>query len=118
MHLTPDQNPAAGYFYRSDHFSFALKGVPAFYAESGHESRAKGKEWGEKQGEEYTAEHYHGPSDEYDAASWDMGGMVQYSRLVFDMGHTLATSDQFPNYKEGSEFKAARDKQMGGNSSQ
>lgn len=111
MEITPDQNPAAGYFYRSDHFSFAKVGVPALYAESGHESIERGSEWGKKQSEEYTAEHYHGPSDEYDE-SWDMSGIVDYSRLMFDIGYTLATSSEFPNYKEGSEFKAKRDEQM------
>ncbi|MFA0960915.1 M28 family metallopeptidase [Roseivirga sp. BDSF3-8] len=114
MHVTPDQNPGAGYFYRSDHFSFAKMGVPALYAESGHESREQGAEWGKAQTETYTSEHYHGPSDEYDAESWDMAGMVEYVQLMFDLGVELANSGNFPNYKEGSEFKAARDDMMAG----
>ena len=112
MHVTPDQNPGAGYFYRSDHFSFAKMGVPALYAESGHESREQGAEWGKTKADEYTNEHYHGPSDEY-SDDWDMSGMVEYVQLMFDIGVDLATTDTWPNYKEGSEFKAARDEMMG-----
>jgi Zn-dependent M28 family amino/carboxypeptidase len=111
MRITPDQNPGAGYFYRSDHFSFAKQGVPALYAESGHEAREQGAEWGKARADEYTAEHYHGPSDEY-SADWDMGGMVDYVHLMFDLGVELANSSNFPNYKEGSEFKAKRDEMM------
>jgi Zn-dependent M28 family amino/carboxypeptidase len=29
MTISPDANPERGYFYRSDHFSFAKAGVPA-----------------------------------------------------------------------------------------
>ncbi|MGB5929339.1 MAG: M28 family metallopeptidase, partial [Cyclobacteriaceae bacterium] len=114
MKVTPDQNPGAGYFYRSDHFSFAKMGVPALYAESGHESREQGADWGKKRTEEYTSDHYHGPSDEFDAETWDMAGMVEYVQLMFDLGVELANSDTFPNYKEGSEFKAARDEMRAG----
>ena len=111
MYITPDQNPSAGYFYRSDHFSFAKVGVPALYADTGDEHREKGLEYGKRKAAKYTEEHYHAPSDEY-SEDWDMTGMVEYVQLMFDIGLELATSDEFPNYKEGSEFKAARDAMM------
>ncbi|MGK7389904.1 MAG: M28 family peptidase [Candidatus Cyclobacteriaceae bacterium M2_1C_046] len=111
MHITPDQNPSAGYFYRSDHFSFAKVGVPALYADTGYKHREKGLEYGKRQAAKYNEEHYHGPSDEY-SDDWDMTGMVEYVQLMFDIGLDLATSDEFPNYKERSEFKAARDAMM------
>ena len=109
MHITPDQNPSAGYFFRSDHFNFAKKGIPALYAKSGVESTAHGKDWGMEQQKAYTAHKYHAPSDEYDPESWDMSGIVDYCRLVFDVGRKLAASADFPQWKEGSEFKSARE---------
>lgn len=111
MHITPDQNPSAGYFYRSDHFSFAKVGVPALYADTGDEHREFGPVYGKEQAAKYTKEHYHGPSDEF-SEDWDMSGMVEYVQVMFDIGLTLANSDEFPNYKPGSEFKATRDKMM------
>ena len=33
--VVPDQQPDQGFFYRSDHFSFAKVGVPALYMDSG-----------------------------------------------------------------------------------
>lgn len=111
MHITPDQNPSAGYFYRSDHFSFAKVGVPALYADTGDKHREKGLEYGKRKAAKYTEEHYHGPSDEY-SEDWDMSGMVDYVQVMFDIGLELASSEEFPNYKERSEFKAARDAMM------
>ncbi len=63
---------------------------------------------------EYTAERYHKPSDEYDP-SWDLAGALDDLRLLFTIGYRLANSDVFPNWREGTEFKARRDQEMAGN---
>ena len=46
---TPDSSPQAGYYYRSDHFSLAKRGVPMFYVDSGQDlvagGRAAGQAW-------------------------------------------------------------------------
>lgn len=109
-YIVPDQNPAAGYFFRSDHFSFAKEGVPALYSESGVESVEDGKSYTQL-AEEYTQRHYHAPSDEFDA-TWDFSGMVQTAQFMYAIGYRLSTNDDFPKWKEGSEFKAKRESYM------
>ncbi|WP_052430507.1 M28 family metallopeptidase [Hymenobacter sp. DG25B] len=111
-YLQPDKTPEEGHFYRSDHFSFAKVGVPALYASGAFDSRARGKEYIEEQNKTFTAQHYHQPSDEYNPA-WDLRGMEQDARLLFTIGRRLAGETTFPQWKAGSEFKAARDKSMG-----
>ncbi|WP_324674238.1 M28 family metallopeptidase [Hymenobacter sp. GOD-10R] len=110
-YILPDQNAEKGYYYRSDHFNFAKVGVPALYASGGADSRSKGKEYMEKQHQEYEAKHYHQPSDEYNP-KWDLRGMEQDARLLFQVGLRLANETTFPQWKPGSEFKAIRQKSL------
>jgi len=110
-YILPDQNAEKGYYYRSDHFNFAKVGVPALYASGGADSRSKGKEFMEKKHQEYEAKHYHQPSDEYDP-KWDLRGMEQDARLLFEVGKRLANETTFPQWKPGSEFKAVREKSL------
>ncbi|MAC89418.1 M28 family peptidase, partial [Maricaulis sp.] len=110
--VEPDPRPEAGSFYRSDHISFAKKGVPMLYADGGFDLREGGSEAGMAAGEDYRDNRYHGPADEY-SADWDMSGMVEDTTLFFNVGSRLANSDDWPNWYEGNEFRALRDAQMG-----
>lgn len=110
-YIVPDPNPEAGYFYRSDHISLAKQGVPMLYADGGFDLRDGGREAGEAMGEDYRANRYHGPADEY-SADWDMSGMVEDTTLFFNVGSRLANSDDWPNWYEGNEFRALRDAQL------
>jgi len=111
-YLVPDLDPEKGYFFRSDHFSFAKVGIPALYAEAGKDHITKGKEYGEEKSLEFTSNDYHRPSDHYDPAEWDLRGLVEDSQLYFEIGQKLAGESRFPKWKEGSEFKAIREKSM------
>ncbi|MCS7155703.1 MAG: M28 family metallopeptidase [Bacteroidota bacterium] len=106
--VRPDPEPEKGFYYRSDHFSFAKKGVPAFYAEGGEAYVGKPEGYGREVRARYTAERYHRPQDEFDPA-WDLSGAVEDLQLYFELGWRLANSAQWPNWKPGSEFKAIRD---------
>ncbi len=106
--LVPDSEPEKGYYYRSDHFELAKVGVPAFYAESGIEFLGKPIGWGRTQRERYVAEDYHKPSDEV-KDWWDLSGAIEDLELYFVMGRHLATGDEWPEWSEASEFKAARE---------
>jgi Zn-dependent M28 family amino/carboxypeptidase len=106
--VLPNPNPEKGSFFRSDHFPFAKQGVPALYASSGVDHREKGEEWGRARKEEYARMNYHKPSDEFDP-SWDFSGAVEDIQLVFKIGYRLAMETKFPQWNEGSEFKAKRD---------
>lgn len=101
-----EQEPEKGYFFRSDHFNFAKKGVPALYAKGGLEHMTKGKEYAKKVRESFIENQYHQPSDEYDPAKWNLSGAVQDGQLLFDLSLELLSTDQWPRWKEGSEFKS------------
>ena len=111
--VRPDPEPEKGYYYRSDHFSFAKEGIPALYTDSGIDHVEHGEQWTRQQRQVYLDNHYHKPSDEYDPA-WDLQGTVDDLRLLFIVGHRLATSSAFPNWREGTEFKAKRDADRAG----
>jgi Zn-dependent M28 family amino/carboxypeptidase len=107
--LTPDRKPEAGYFYRSDHFNFAKGGVPALYIKSGAVLRESGQAVGVAWQEKYVAERYHKPNDEY-ADSWNVAGSIEDLKLLFEVGARVANSETWPEWNEGNEFRAARDK--------
>lgn len=111
-HIVPDPTPEAGYFYRSDHISLAKHGVPMLYADGGEDLREGGTEAGRAIADDYRANRYHGPADEY-SEDWPMDGMVENVELFFDVGARLANSQDWPNWYEGNEFRALRDAQRG-----
>ncbi len=111
-HTVGDKKPGAGSYYRSDHFNFAKVGVPALDINNGVESIAHGAEWGQKQADDYNDHHYHQPSDNY-SADMDATGMAQIANMLFNIGYKLSNETTFPGWKNGSEFKAVRDKSMG-----
>jgi Zn-dependent M28 family amino/carboxypeptidase len=110
--VTGDKNPGAGGYYRSDHFNFAKVGVPALDMNTGAESTAHGATWGKQKQKEYGDLHYHQPSDNY-SDTMDAGGMAQVANLLFNVGIKLANETTFPGWKNGSEFKAIREKSLG-----
>jgi Zn-dependent M28 family amino/carboxypeptidase len=107
-YFTPDPSPQAGHFYRSDHFPFAKRGVPAISVGSGEDLVKGGKEAGQKAEEDYTANRYHQPADEW-SADWDLSGQAQDIGLFYEVGADLASSKTWPEWQAGSEFKALRD---------
>ncbi|MDC7683534.1 M28 family metallopeptidase [Asticcacaulis sp. BYS171W] len=107
--VTPDQRAEAGLFYRSDHFPMAKRGVPMLFGAWGLDMVEGGLEAGKKFSEAYIRDHYHQPSDEYEA-SWDMTGGMQDLEAYYALGRKLATAKVWPEWKPGSEFKAVRDK--------
>ena len=107
-YVAPESNPGAGFYFRSDHFSFAKKGVPALYMGTGIDHEEKGKDFGKELAENYVAQYYHKPSDEYDPERWNLEGAEQDIGIYYRVGRRLAFSDRWPAWKEGSEFKALR----------
>lgn len=107
-YILPDQEPEKGYFFRSDHFNFAKIGIPAFYAKGSADHLEKGKEYAVAQLSDYRTNRYHQPSDEYNAA-YDVGGIIRDAELFMNIARELANNDDWPEWKQGSEFKAARE---------
>jgi Zn-dependent M28 family amino/carboxypeptidase len=103
----PEANPSGGWFFRSDHFNFAKVGIPSLYPGSGMQSLEHDSAWAPEHAAMYGKDHYHSPFDQIDA-SWELSGMVEDVRFLFDVGVTLSNEDNFPQWKEGSEFKSKR----------
>jgi Zn-dependent M28 family amino/carboxypeptidase len=103
-----DPKPEAGHFFRSDHFPFAKRGVPAISFGSGNDWVDGGLAAGKAAEDEYVAKHYHQPSDEWQA-SWPFTGMARDLQILYTLGSDLANSDTWPNWSKDSEFRAARD---------
>ena len=111
-YLKPDSEPEKGYYYRSDHFPFAKKGVPALYADSGIEFVARPERWGTQMREEYTQTRYHKPQDEFDP-SWDLSGAVEDLEAYFRVGLMIAAGADYPQWSAKSEFRQIREKSLG-----
>jgi Zn-dependent M28 family amino/carboxypeptidase len=111
LEIVPDQAPEQGSYYRSDHFSLAKVGVPALSIKQGAEVKGKPPEWGRAQVKEYRDNRYHQASDEFDPA-WDFGAAVQMGRLVYWLGAEAANAPEMPNWLEGEEFRAVRDRSL------
>ena len=107
-YLIPDAEPEKGFYYRSDHFAFAKQGVPALYVDGGLDVVGKGKDYGHKKKDEYTNIDYHAVSDEI-KEDWDFSGMVEDARILFRVGYAISQHNEWPQWSEGTEFKAKRE---------
>ncbi len=105
---TPDAKPEAGYYYRSDHFAFAKRGVPMIYVEGGEDLVNGGRAAGEAAAADYTENRYHGPKDEFNEA-WDWSGVMEDLQLYYRLGRMMAMTTSWPNWNDGDEFRGTRD---------
>ncbi|MGO8933342.1 MAG: M28 family peptidase [Terracidiphilus sp.] len=107
LELLPDPSPMAGHYYRSDHFSLARVGIPAFSVDQGDLFAGHDLAWGEAQMADYVANHYHQPSDEY-RADWDFRGNAKLARFGFVLGWLASEQQKSIEWLPGDEFEAAR----------
>ena len=94
--IKPDPRPEQGSYFRSDHFSLARIGIPAFSVESGNEFWGKPAGFGDKAFEEFNDKHYHQPSDEYHD-DWDFSGLQQVARFGLTLGMEIANQEKMPD---------------------
>lgn len=113
LRIVPDPHPEQGSYYRSDHFSLAKVGVPAFSIGEGQDVIGKPADFAQSISDEYRKNRYHQPSDEFDP-SWDWSTAVQMGELGYWLGWEAAESGTKPNWKPGEEFRAARDRSLAG----
>jgi len=102
--LTQEDRPEAGYYYRSDHFSFAKQGVPALYAEGGNEPADEETAKYRKRMNVIVTGCYHQVCDQY-RDDWDLSGIVQDTQMLFDVGVGVANAEAWPKWNEASEFQ-------------
>jgi Zn-dependent M28 family amino/carboxypeptidase len=105
--IQPDAEPGAGHYYRSDHFSLARAGVPSFSVNTALKFVGHPPEWGKALRDEYTAKHYHQPSDEY-RADMDFSTDAALAQFGFALGWQALAAKQTVGWMPGDEFEAAR----------
>lgn len=108
-YVIPDPEAEKGYFYRSDHFNFAKIGIPALYASGSFEGFEISADSIKTMNDDYTANRYHQPSDEYDPETTVLSGIRSDLQLFYEVGLRLSNEDYFPKWYDDSEFKAARE---------
>lgn len=106
--VTPEATPEKGFYYRSDHFNFAKKGVPILYARGGTVDRDHGAAYVTERNADYVKNRYHSPADEVDE-NWDVDAAVEDLVLFFNIGKRVADSNDWPQWFEGNEFRAIRE---------
>ncbi|NCP12318.1 MAG: M28 family peptidase [Sphingomonadales bacterium] len=106
--LVDEPTPEKGYYYRSDHFSFAKLGVPMLYFEAGENLLNGGVAAGKRAAADYTDNRYHAPSDEL-TDDWNWDGIMADLKVYYAVGRMLAMTDAWPNWVKGDEFRAVRD---------
>ncbi|GGD68252.1 M28 family metallopeptidase [Lacimicrobium alkaliphilum] len=103
-YLVGEDRPEAGYYYRSDHFSLAKKGVPALYAKGGTEAWDEDTARYRKRSQVITRGCYHQVCDQF-RENWDFRGVQQDTRMFFEVGYDIANSDDWPDWYATSEFQ-------------
>ena len=103
LEVSPDAQPAAGHYFRSDHFSFAHAGIPAFSIGRATQFAGKPADFGQKAYEEYNSQHYHQPSDEFQTG-WDFTALQQAAQYGFLLGREIANQDRLPDWVPGQQF--------------
>jgi Zn-dependent M28 family amino/carboxypeptidase len=109
LEIEADQRAHLGVFFRSDHFSFARAGVPAFSVAAGRKIRGKPKDFARKAFQEFNDRVYHSPQDEM-RPEWDFSGFVVLARFALDVAREVANADRLPTWVPGDEFRPARER--------
>ena len=107
MTIVPDAHPEAGHFYRSDHFSMARVGVPAFSIGEGTLFTGHDNAWGLAKDDDYTAHRYHNVTDNY-TPDMDFTGNAKLARFGMDLGWQALTAPATVSWHTGDEFEPAR----------
>lgn len=105
--IRPDSRPEAGHYYRSDHFSLARVGIPAFSIREGMKYKGHDEAWGEEHANDYVKNRYHQPSDEY-REDWDFKGLAETATFGYKLGLKAATQTEPISWLPGDEFEHAR----------
>ncbi|MBX3399888.1 MAG: M20/M25/M40 family metallo-hydrolase [Gemmataceae bacterium] len=107
--IEPDPRAAAGTYYRSDHFSLARAGVPAFSVAAGTKIKGKPADFARAAMKAFNEKAYHTPQDEL-RDDWDFSGFPTLVRFAVEAGRRAANADGLPTWVAGDEFLPAREK--------
>ena len=102
-----DGEPAQGFYYRSDHFNFAVAGVPALMPWTGVDFVEGGEEVGKPYYQAQMAKYYHKLDDEW-RPDYDFTAALQNLALLYQLGQDVANETAWPQWKSTAEFAAVR----------
>ena len=108
--IVEDPQPEQGFFYRSDHFSYARIGIPAIYPNPGRDFIDKPDNWAAVT-DSVTAANYHALSDKINEY-WDMAGMESDVRLITKVAFDVINHDEMMEWVSGDEFEAVRQQML------
>ncbi|NNM77658.1 M28 family peptidase [Sphingomonas sp. ID1715] len=109
LRLDPEKNSEAGWYFRSDHYPFAEKGVPTVYFRAGKDLAEGGLKRGEAITNVYNTRCYHQTCDEFDSR-WTLNGAAQEANVAYALGREIADSARWPNWNPDTDFAATRAK--------
>ena len=112
LRIVPEENTEAGWYYRSDHYALAQKGVPGVYFRAGRDLVKGGPAAGERARARYNAQCYHQTCDEF-APRWDMTGAAQEGSVAYALGREVAEGRSWPTWNASEAFAAERAKSDG-----
>jgi Zn-dependent M28 family amino/carboxypeptidase len=107
LRLEIEPHPEAGWYFRSDHYSFAKRGVPSLSFRIGRDLVDGGLATGTDRAEDYNVNRYHQPKDEFDP-KWTFEGTAQETAVAWRVGAEIANSSRWPAWKPGAEFLGIR----------
>jgi Zn-dependent M28 family amino/carboxypeptidase len=102
--VSPDPEPEKGLYFRSDHFSFARRGVPALEVDKGIDFLGKPEGFGQDLRRYYVETVYHRPADVV-GPDWDLAGAREDLTVLFATGYRVAEADRRPQWKPGREVR-------------
>lgn len=107
MRVKIEPHPEAGWYFRSDHYSFAKRGVPCLSFRVGRDLVDGGLAVGTARAEDYNVNRYHQPKDEFDP-KWTFEGTAQETAVAWRIGAKIANSTRWPAWKQAAEFLNVR----------
>jgi len=105
--IRPEAHPDAGHYYRSDSFSLARVGIPAFSIAQGMMFKGHDEAWGEAQYQDYWDHRYRRPTDEY-RPEMDFTGDAKMAMFGYEVGAEAASWLKLIGWLPGDEFEAER----------
>jgi Zn-dependent M28 family amino/carboxypeptidase len=107
LRVSDEPNPEAGWYFRSDHYPFARRGVPALSFRAGRDLVSGGTAKGDALVGDYNATRYHQPSDQF-MADWTFAGTAQEASVAYLVGRKLADGADWPVWNAVNEYAPLR----------
>ena len=101
IQIVPDVAPEEELFYRSDHYSFIKKGIPALFLLGGPSTVTL------ERAQKWETTHYHMPTDTVQA-DWNWEGARTLATVGLITGMRIANQESMPEWKADSPYNKPR----------